>query len=222
MAPAPRRLDGVWGDDIEIQAMCEIYNRPAEIFSYDPALGAKQLRTFHEQGSGVEAGGSGGGGAVSGGKRARPFSAPMRLSYYGGGHYDSIEGPDHRGSVLPSSPQELGRVERARIALSRSRRSDAAVAGGVGGVGGDAHAAVRLSDAAATEQAQVDDAVRRSRQQYDDLGMFDIEAALAESLDSSAAAEDRQLTRAMLASTADPNGAPVGAYDLSRLDNQNI
>ena len=36
--------DGIWGDDVEIQALSEIYARPIEIY----ATSAKPLRTFHE------------------------------------------------------------------------------------------------------------------------------------------------------------------------------
>ena len=60
-----KRRPGCWGDDPEIQAMCELYDRPAELWGYDTLLGARKLRTFHE--------------AVGSG---RP---QMRLSYYGGG-----------------------------------------------------------------------------------------------------------------------------------------
>ena len=40
-----KRIDGVWGDDIELQAMSEIYDRPIEIYAYR----AEPLRTFHEE-----------------------------------------------------------------------------------------------------------------------------------------------------------------------------
>lgn len=43
-----KRRDGVWGDDPEIQAMCELYDRPAEVYAYDAAHGYRKLRTFHE------------------------------------------------------------------------------------------------------------------------------------------------------------------------------
>lgn len=41
---ARKRQNGTWGDDVEIQAMSEIYDRPIEIYAYskDP------MRTFHE------------------------------------------------------------------------------------------------------------------------------------------------------------------------------
>lgn len=33
-----KRRDAVWGDDPEVQALCEIYDRPAEIWAYDPQV----------------------------------------------------------------------------------------------------------------------------------------------------------------------------------------
>jgi len=80
---AAKRRNAVWGDDPEVQALCELYDRPAEIWAYDSFLGAKKLRTFHEA-SGIS---------------SRPDRPPMRLSYYGGGHYDSIYRADHHKFV---------------------------------------------------------------------------------------------------------------------------
>jgi OTU domain-containing protein 5 len=39
-----KRKDGEWGDDLEIQALSEIYDKPIEIFAYSHV----PLRTFHE------------------------------------------------------------------------------------------------------------------------------------------------------------------------------
>ncbi len=39
-----KRNSGVWGDDVELQALSEIYDRPIEIYSG----GNKPLKTFHE------------------------------------------------------------------------------------------------------------------------------------------------------------------------------
>lgn len=41
---ARKRTHGEWGDDVEIQAMSEIYDRPIEIYAYD----TKPMKTFHE------------------------------------------------------------------------------------------------------------------------------------------------------------------------------
>lgn len=53
-----KRANAVWGDDVEIQALSEIYNRPIEIYAYSN----EPMRTFHE----------------IGGKEH-----PIRLSYHG-------------------------------------------------------------------------------------------------------------------------------------------
>ena len=45
---AAKRVDGAWGDDLEIFAMCEVYGRPAQIWAFDAARGARRLRTFCE------------------------------------------------------------------------------------------------------------------------------------------------------------------------------
>ena len=39
-----KRQDGEWGDDVELEAMSEIYGRPIEIYAYRNV----PLRTFHE------------------------------------------------------------------------------------------------------------------------------------------------------------------------------
>ena len=41
---ARKKQNGKWGDDLEIQALSEIYNRPVEIYAYSN----EPMRTFHE------------------------------------------------------------------------------------------------------------------------------------------------------------------------------
>lgn len=61
-----KRQNGIWGDDIELQALSEIYGRAIEIFSYSK----EPMRTFHEHcDSQVE---------------------PIRLSYHGKSHYNAL------------------------------------------------------------------------------------------------------------------------------------
>ena len=92
--------DRVWGDDPEITAMCEIYDRPAEIYVYDSRCGAKLMKTFHEN--------------------RLSSRVPFRLSYYGGGHYDAIvpiiQTATTTNSKLKTKP---GIYERTRIELAR-------------------------------------------------------------------------------------------------------
>lgn len=40
-----KEKNGIWGDNIEIQAMSEIYDRSIEIYAYD----SKPMNIFHEQ-----------------------------------------------------------------------------------------------------------------------------------------------------------------------------
>ena len=60
---AGKKLDGAWGDDLEIQAMTEIYDRPVEIYAYDN----RPMRTFHEAAPSTE----------------KDAPIPFRLSYHG-------------------------------------------------------------------------------------------------------------------------------------------
>lgn len=58
-----------------VQAMSELYDRRTEIYVYSPDGGYRLLRTLHE----------------GTGDAKLPT---IRLSYYGGGHYDSIVAAD--------------------------------------------------------------------------------------------------------------------------------
>lgn len=62
-----KRKDGVWGDDIEIQALSEIYMCPIEIYAYSNT----PMRTFHETSN-------------------KNLGEPIRLSYHGQSHFNSI------------------------------------------------------------------------------------------------------------------------------------
>ena len=61
-----KRQDGCWGDDLEIQALSEIYNRPIEIYAYSN----EPMRTFHEV--------------------SDTNKTPIRISYHGKAHYNSV------------------------------------------------------------------------------------------------------------------------------------
>lgn len=65
----------MWGDDVEIEALSEIYGRPIEIY----ATSAKPLRTFHEDNE--------------------HKIEPIRLAYAGYSHYNSIKrkGQEEKG-----------------------------------------------------------------------------------------------------------------------------
>lgn len=62
---ARKSVLGCWGDDIEIQAMTEIYDIPMEIYAYDN----RPMKTFHEASPEEMA--------------LKASKIPFRLSYHG-------------------------------------------------------------------------------------------------------------------------------------------
>ena len=76
-----KRKSGVWGDDVELQAVSEIYNRPIEIYSGSD----KPLKTFHENVNEFK----------SKDERDNTIQkvqkiCPIRISYHGKEHYNSV------------------------------------------------------------------------------------------------------------------------------------
>ena len=94
---AKKSKDGSWGDDIEIQAMSEIYDRSVEIYAYE----ITPMRTFHET--------------------KKNKNAPFRLSYHGKNHYNAVVssawGKDYR--LISSQP---GLIEDTNIAIIESQK----------------------------------------------------------------------------------------------------
>lgn len=84
--------NGAWGDDVELQAVSEIYARPIEIYAYANT----PLRTFHEMANG---------------------RGPLRLAYHGGSHYNSIISSD----FLPLLTTVPGEHEARSLDSTRAR-----------------------------------------------------------------------------------------------------
>lgn len=70
-----KRKSGIWGDDIELEAMSEIYNRPIEIYSGSE----KPLRCFHEDKI-----------FYLDKNKNHIYLTPIRISYHGKKHYNSV------------------------------------------------------------------------------------------------------------------------------------
>ena len=166
---AAKRTNACWGDDPEIQAICELYDRPAEIWAYDSAHGARKLRTFHEV-SGI------------------PGMTPMRVSYYGGGHYDSVVGSDHASSLLTVPP---GTVEKQRIEqrlqqvknASNIRVSDSSVRPFRSGIDprfSEEKLSIDILDEC--ERMDIEKAINTSRNEMEAWGDEDLEMSLAMSM----------------------------------------
>mmetsp|Transcript_9648 Transcript_9648/g.17765 ORF Transcript_9648/g.17765 Transcript_9648/m.17765 type:complete len:546 (-) Transcript_9648:1879-3516(-) len=177
---AHKRKSGVWGDDIELQAMCELYDRPAEVYTFDAYEGARCLRTFHED------------------NRRRP---PMMLSFYGGGHYDSIQGPNFTSGLS----YDVGRLEEQRISYSMQKQQG--------------QRSENLSANQLAEQARVDEAIRHSREQYVSAS-GDLESALQLSREMETI-EDKSRVRSALfdsvveTGTASSDQLAIAATDLA-------
>mmetsp|Transcript_21107 Transcript_21107/g.26089 ORF Transcript_21107/g.26089 Transcript_21107/m.26089 type:complete len:661 (-) Transcript_21107:170-2152(-) len=66
-----KRFDGVHGNNPEIQAISELFNRPVEVFV--PNNGASPINIFHSE--------------------YKTSDAPIRLSYHDGNHYNAVIDP---------------------------------------------------------------------------------------------------------------------------------
>lgn len=78
---ARKRLDAVHGNNPEIQAISELYNRPVEV--YTPDRGGVPLNIFHEEYGTAD--------------------MPIRLSYHDGNHYNAVIDP-----IRPTAGLGLG------------------------------------------------------------------------------------------------------------------
>lgn len=180
---ARKRVLGVYGDHAEIQAMAEIYSRPIEVYSY----GTEPMNIFQ--------------------CRERDAAhAPIRLSYHGAAHYNSVLDPAEPafgvGLGLPGLEAGVGadsdlvtqmRGVSEREATEAAMYDELAVQEALRASAVDeAPAADPEAEAAALEAALLQAALAES-------GEADMRAALAASLDESAAAAEEQMVRATLA-----------------------
>jgi OTU domain-containing protein 5 len=76
-----KRREGVHGNNLEIQAISELFNRPIEVFS--PENGSAPLNIFHAE--------------------YKTDDAPIRLSYHDGNHYNAVIDP-----LVPTAGLGLG------------------------------------------------------------------------------------------------------------------
>jgi len=76
-----KRQDGVHGNNPEIQAISELFNRPIEVFS--PEKGGSPLNIFHAE--------------------YKTDDEPIRLSYHDGNHYNAVLDP-----LVPTAGLGLG------------------------------------------------------------------------------------------------------------------
>eukprot|EP01083_Nonionella_stella_P095196 267207_1 len=92
--------NGIWGDNLEIQAFSEIYGRSIEIYAYDD----KAMKTFCNDDN-------------------DPSATPIRLSYHCNSHYNSIISHDGKKGLIEES--KAGQIEDEKIRLSYLRSTHA-------------------------------------------------------------------------------------------------
>ena len=93
-----KKQDGKWGDNIEIQAMSEIYDRSVEIYAYD----SKPMNIFHE-------------------KQNKESRTPFRLAYHGKSHYNSIISKNWNSNYKFIKDKEPGVSEQEAIDWSKTQ-----------------------------------------------------------------------------------------------------
>ncbi|KAL4467723.1 hypothetical protein ABPG74_013058 [Tetrahymena malaccensis] len=91
--------NGTWGDNIEIQIISEIYQRSVEIYV---AFQETPMRTFHEN------------------QDKFKVNEPIRLSYHGECHYNSIKSLNHEKLIQ----EKIGVVEEESIQSARNRQKN--------------------------------------------------------------------------------------------------
>lgn len=104
---ARKRTNGEWGDDVEIQAMSEIYDRPIEIYAYD----TKPMKTFHEQAESsdqIEY-------KNAAGEKVVETVIPFSLSFHGSSHYNCIVSANWTASEAVLGDLEPGKIENDAI-----------------------------------------------------------------------------------------------------------
>ena len=92
-----KKQPGEWGDDLEIQAMREMYNLPVEIYAYS----AEPMKTFHEQLDSQE----------------EP-TAVIRISFHGSSHYNSVISVGWKPESCPYEADKAGEIEQEAIKYS--------------------------------------------------------------------------------------------------------
>ena len=112
-----KRKSGVWGDDVELQAISELYNRPIEIYSGSN----KPLKTFHENIKDFNL-------KDNANKENKNIKvSPIRISYHGNEHYNSVVPTkydfdiwrNYKDSMIMETP---GKYEEEMLKLMKERK----------------------------------------------------------------------------------------------------
>ncbi|XP_026439857.1 OTU domain-containing protein 5-like isoform X2 [Papaver somniferum] len=135
-----KRRDKVYGNNVEIQALCEMYNRPIHIYSYS----TEPINTFHGS--------------------YNTDTPPIRLSYHHGNHYNSLVDPRRLaiGAGLGFSSLQGANVDRDQIKAAIKAQQDQQIDNALLAEGRF------YSDLELTEKEMERMAIEASRAEYDD------------------------------------------------------
>eukprot|EP00929_Paragymnodinium_shiwhaense_P056782 TRINITY_DN28432_c0_g1_i1.p1 TRINITY_DN28432_c0_g1~~TRINITY_DN28432_c0_g1_i1.p1 ORF type:complete len:401 (-),score=71.56 TRINITY_DN28432_c0_g1_i1:108-1310(-) len=143
---------GEWGDDVEIEALSEIYDCRVEIYA---SYGHRLLRTFHEA---CDA--------------QRPH--PIRLQYVGHSHYNSLAPPSGLvpvcravSSTHPGPAQPPGEIEDNAIGRSKLRQE-----------AGQRRKGASAGDLEETDRTVMDESIRLSRREFEHKSSAEMDKAL--------------------------------------------
>jgi len=105
---ARKRQDRCYGNNLEIQAISELYNRPVEIYTFQGGRLKPPVNIFHGQ--------------------YATDNAPIRLSYHHGNHYNSVFNPNNPsvgvGLGLPDFEPGLADKMQMRSAIQQSEHDE--------------------------------------------------------------------------------------------------
>ncbi|MCL7032947.1 hypothetical protein MKW94_030262 [Papaver nudicaule] len=135
-----KRRDKVYGNNVEIQALCEMYNRPIHIYSYS----TEPINTFHGS--------------------YNTDTPPIRLSYHHGNHYNSLVDPRRLaiGAGLGFSSLQGANVDRDQIKAAIKAQQDQQIDNALLAEGRF------YSDLELTEKEMERMVIEASRAEYDD------------------------------------------------------
>ena len=141
--------NGVWGDNLEIQAFSELYGRSIAIYAYNDV----PMKTFSNESSVANSDDDHG----HGDDDEEEESTPILLSYHCNSHYNSIVpiASDDFERVLMDA-DKVGEIEEEKIRLSSLRSTEAS------------QATLKLSDMEATELECYKQALAESRKLFED------------------------------------------------------
>mmetsp|Transcript_3880 Transcript_3880/g.8861 ORF Transcript_3880/g.8861 Transcript_3880/m.8861 type:complete len:373 (+) Transcript_3880:180-1298(+) len=153
---ARNRLLGEWADDVEIEALSEMYDCRVEIYvSYSESC-FSLMRTFHEACD-------------------RKWPNPIRLHYEGRSHYNSLAPRGTFEPICMSLPQRPGGITPGEIEEAAIQRSTQRLEAG------QRRSGALEEDRELTDREVIEESVRLSRLEFDHKSAAEMDQALRES-----------------------------------------